>query len=66
MGYTPPFVPESRKDEPDLHERIARARKAREAAAARVRERYANIKPDNRMWRTHEELNWPLSPPRVR
>ncbi|MDE0269062.1 MAG: hypothetical protein OXI96_08545 [Acidimicrobiaceae bacterium] len=51
MGYIPPFVPESRKNEGTLFDRIARARKAREDAAARVAKRYAGIKPDERRWR---------------
>ena len=56
MSYTPPFVPESRERDPDIHERIARARRAREQAAERVARRYAQIRPDNRRWRTDEPL----------
>ena len=57
MSYIPPFVPESREDDETLHDRIARARKAREDAAARVAERYAKIKPDTRRWRVREDLD---------
>ncbi len=58
MNYTPPFVPESRAYDETLQERVARARKAREEAAARVAKRYAEIKPDKRRWRTGTELEW--------
>lgn len=57
MSYIPPFVPESREGDETLHDRIARARKAREDAAARVAERYAKIKPDKRRWRVREDLD---------
>ncbi|MCY4176220.1 MAG: hypothetical protein OXD37_07780 [Acidimicrobiaceae bacterium] len=65
MTYEPPFLPEERKDDETLQDRIARARKAREDAAARVAERYANIKPDERSWRTREPLKIPSEPLRV-
>ena len=66
MTYKPPFEPESRKKEETLHDRVARARKAREDAAARVAERYANIKPDKRKWRVRDELEIPTDPSYVR
>ena len=66
MTYEPPFLPEDRKDDETLQDRIARARKAREDAAARVAERYAKIKPDKRRWRTEEPLIIPSEPLRVR
>ena len=56
MAYHPPFVPGfSRKDD-SLQDRIRRARRTREDAAARVEERYAKIKPDERKWRVREKL----------
>ena len=66
MTYEPPFLPEDRKDDETLQDRIARARKAREDAEARVAERYAKIKPDTRKWRTEEPLLIPSEPLRVR
>ncbi len=65
MTYELPFIPEARKDDETLQDRVARARKAREDAAARVAERYANIKPDERRWRTREPLIIPSEPLRV-
>lgn len=57
MSYTPPFnIPESRKNDESIHDRIARARKAREDAGARVAERCSKIKPDTRRWTTGPEL----------
>ena len=65
MTYTPPFLPEARKDEGNsLAQRVARARKIREDAAARVERRYANIKPREGKWTTgdcHEFHMEPLS-----
>ena len=65
MSYQPPFVPESREKKESLQERVARARKAREDAAERVARRYADIKPDNRRWRTGDEIDIQLDPPDV-
>ena len=56
MSYNPPFMPESRKNEETVYDRIARARKAREDAAARVAERYSKIKPDERQWITGDDF----------
>lgn len=56
MSYEPPFLPEERKEDETLQDRVARARRAREEAAARVAERYAKIKPDERKWRVREDL----------
>lgn len=58
MDYIPPFVPESRKDEGALFDHIARARKAREDAAAQVAKRYAEIKPDEHRWRVREDSDF--------
>lgn len=66
MSYEPPFVPKARQDEETLRDRVARARRAREEAAARVAERYANIKPDNRKWRVRDKLEMPSDPSHVR
>jgi hypothetical protein len=66
MSYDPPFAPESRKNEETLHDRVSRARKAREAAAARVADRYARIKPDKRRWRVRDELEIRSDPTYVR
>lgn len=65
MSYQPPFTPKSRKDEESLQERVARARKAREDAAERVARRYADIKPDNRKWKTGDEIDLKLDIPNV-
>ena len=65
MIYKPPFAPESR-DEESLHDRIERARRAREDAAARVADRYAKIKPDRRKWRVRDELKINANPSHVR
>ena len=56
MSYDPPFVPESRKDDETLQDRVARARKAREDAADRVARRYAELEPDTRRWRVRDDL----------
>lgn len=65
MSYKPPFIPESREKEESLHERVARARKAREDAAERVARRYADIKPDKGKWKTGEEMDLQLDRPNV-
>ena len=65
MSYQPPFTPESRKDEESLQERVARARKAREDAAERAARRYADIKLDNRKWKTGDEMDIQLDIPNV-
>lgn len=57
MTYDPPFLPEERADDETLQDRVARARRAREDAAARVAERYSKIKPDERKWRVREDLD---------
>lgn len=66
MSYDPPFTPESRKNEETLHDRVSRARKAREDAAARVADRYAKIRPDKRKWRVRDELDLRSDPLHVR
>ena len=66
MSYDPPFVPESRRHEESLRARIARARKAREDAAERIRKRYAEVESDERKWRTEEPLKIPREPLHVR
>ena len=66
MSYEPPFIPESRKNEESLQDRVARARKAREDAAERVKRRYADIKPDKRKWRTGDKIELRLDWPSVR
>ncbi len=66
MSYDPPFIPESRRDEESLRDRIARARRAREDAAERIRKRYAELEPDERKWRTEEPLKIPREPLHVR
>lgn len=57
MSETLPIMPEGRRSEPTLAERVARARRAREEAAERVARRYADIKPDERRWRVRDELD---------
>ena len=52
MSYTPPFLPEERTGDESLSDRVARARKLREDAAARVEERYADGKPNKGKWRS--------------
>ncbi len=66
MSYDPPFAPESRKNEESLHDRVSRARRAREEAAARVADRYAKIEPDKRKWRVRDELEIGADPSYVR
>lgn len=66
MTYEPPFTPESRKGEETLRDRVERARRAREDAAARVADRYAKIKPDRRKWRVRDKLEVPADPSHVR
>lgn len=66
MTNDPPFVPKSRKRERTLRDRIERARKAHEEAVARVTDRYGNVKPDKRRWRTREELEQQPDPLYVR
>ena len=66
MTYEPPFTPDARQDEETIHNRIARARKAREEAAARVAERYAKIKPDSRRWRVRDKLEILSDPSYIR
>ena len=57
MPETLPITPEDRRNESTLAERVARARRAREAAAERVARRYAKVKPDERRWRVRDELD---------
>lgn len=66
MSETLPIVPEEREHEPNLAERVTRARRIREEAAERVARRCAGIKPDTRRWRTREDLVVPSEPLRVR
>ena len=66
MSETLPIEPEERRDDPTLAERVARARRAREEAAERVRRRYAEIKPDERRWRVRDELELGLDRIHVR
>lgn len=56
VSYTPPFTPTSREEEDSLRDRVSRARRAREAAAERVARRYAEIRPDRRVWRADETV----------
>ena len=77
MSYDPPFIPESRRTEESLRDRIARARKARDGAAGRARGRHAEFEPDGRRrhspepWRTGRwranggEIILPMERPRV-
>ena len=65
MSYTPPFVPESRKDDKTAQERVFRARKAREDAAARIERAYAELEPDTREWQTETPVDIPAEPLRV-
>lgn len=66
MSFIPPFLPESREKEGTLQDRMARARKAREEAAARIADLYANLEPDKRRWRTREELELEAEPLYIR
>ena len=52
MNYNPPFLPDERADDQSLQGRVARARKLREDAAARVEERFADLKPREGEWRS--------------
>ena len=66
MSETLPIVPEVREHEPNLAERVTRARRIREEAAKRVARRYAGIKPDTRRWRACDDLVIRSEPLRVR
>lgn len=66
MSESLPISPEERQDDPTLRERIARARRAREAAEERVASRYAEIAPDERRWRVRDDLELPSEPLHVR
>ena len=57
MNYTPPFLPEERTGDESLSDRVARARKLREDAAARVKERYADSKPSEGKWRSGDSYD---------
>ena len=52
MTYTTPFLPEDRENDQSLRARVARARKLREDAAARVQERYADAEQNEGKWRS--------------
>ncbi len=54
MSYNPPFIPESRRNDESLHGQIARARRAREDTADRVRKRRSGPDPNGRPHRTGE------------
>ncbi len=56
MSETLPIWPEARKGDETLHDRVARARRAREAAEERVARLFAEMKPDERRWRVREIL----------
>lgn len=57
MSNDLPFLPEERSDDKTLHDRVARARKLREDAAARVEERHARIKPKEGKWHPGDSHN---------
>ena len=57
MSETLPIMPETREDDPSLHDRVARARRIREAAEERVARRFAEIEPDERRWRARDKLD---------
>lgn len=77
MNYEPPFIPASRRGEASLHDRIARARKAREDTAERNRKRYPEKEFDERRprrgqpWRAGKwhanggQIALPMDRPRV-
>ncbi len=54
MSERLPTRPEVRKGDETLHDRVDRARRAREAAEGRVTRRFAEIKQDERRWRVRE------------
>lgn len=57
MVETLPIRTQGRKDDEALHERVARARRAREAAEERVSRRFDEMKPDERRWRACETIS---------
>ena len=62
MTWYPPFLPASRVCEKKLHERITRARKAREDVAKRIAKRFAGYEPEVRKWRTEDRVLGPMEP----
>lgn len=54
MTYDPPFIPESRRNDESLHGHIARARRARDDTAGRVRKRRGGSESSDRPHRTGE------------
>ena len=50
MTYEPPFLPAGRSDDESMRGRVARARKLRADAAARVEERFADLRPREGEW----------------
>ena len=65
MPYEPPFLPKERKDDDTLQDRMARARKVREDAAARIERAYAELKPREGRWRTGDHCELEMERPRV-
>ena len=61
-----PIRPHGREEDDSLHDRVARARRAREAAEDRVRRRFAEMEPDGRRWWTRSPLDFDISNPHVR
>lgn len=71
LPFPVPSVPvpvsesESRKDEESFHDRIARLRRIREAAAERVARRYADIEPEKGKWRAGDAKDLITDRPQV-
>ena len=65
MPYTPPFLPEDRAADQSLAARIARARKLREEAAERIKQRYADVKQREGEWRTGDRHDFEIERPRI-
>ena len=65
MTYEPPFLPDGRANDESLRGRVARARKLREDAAARVEERFADLKPRKGEWRSGDRHDLEMERPSV-
>lgn len=57
--------PEPRDGEESFHDRIARLRRIREAAAERVARRYADIEPEKGKWRAGDAKDLITDHPQV-
>ena len=55
MSFRPPFVPESRREEESLHDRVTRSRKPSEDTAERIGQNHAAMERDHRRQRPESQ-----------